>query len=143
MIIFFIAEESHVWLLQGKCSTYITHSHGIAAVTYFMAKQEVDNGMHHSFLIDLFDFIHNHNYFTFDGSFYKQVSGTVMGARCAPSYVNLFLGWWETCIPWLNFKMMYSIGLVLLAIFSLFGQVPRMIVSSLLQNLMITPSIYI
>lgn len=72
--------------------TNINHEHGVAATTYFLTKQNDDNGMHLSFLIDLLDFVLRHNYFTFDGNFYRQVSGTVMGARCAPSYANLFLG---------------------------------------------------
>lgn len=48
-----------------------------------------------SFIVDLLDFVLRHNYFTFDGKFNCQVSGTAMGVWCAPSYANLFLSWWE------------------------------------------------
>lgn len=75
--------------------TNITHKHSIAAASYFLRKQDNDYGMHDSFLIDLLDYVLQHNYFIFDGGFYRQVSGTAMGARCAPSYANLFFGWWE------------------------------------------------
>lgn len=71
--------------------TNIMHTQGI----FFLDKQEQDDGMHQSFFIDLLDYALNHNYFTFNGCFYKQVSGTAMGACCGPSYANLFLGWWE------------------------------------------------
>lgn len=54
-----------------------------------------------SFVIDLLDFVLRHNYFIFSGAYFRQISGTAMGARCAPSYANLFKGWWEghTCNP--------------------------------------------
>lgn len=51
--------------------------------------------MHQSFNIDLLDFVLRHNFFVFDGCSFKQVSGTAMGACCAPSYAILFLGWLE------------------------------------------------
>jgi len=31
-------------------------------------------------------------YFQFNGKFYKQMSGTSMGTKCAPSYAILFMG---------------------------------------------------
>lgn len=72
--------------------TNISHKHGITAITYFQVKQEDNNGMHHLFIIDLLDYLLKHNFFVFDGCFYKQISGTAMGARCASSYANLFFG---------------------------------------------------
>lgn len=75
--------------------TNISHHHGMAAISYFLNSCVDRNRMLDSFLIDLLDFVLQHNYFLFDSSYYRQVSGTAMGARCAPSYANLFLGWWE------------------------------------------------
>ncbi|KAM4050613.1 uncharacterized protein ACNLHF_017504 isoform 1-T1 [Anomaloglossus baeobatrachus] len=54
--------------------------------------------MHDSFLLDLCSFALNHNYFLFDRQYYRQTSGVAMGARFAPSYANLFLGWWEATV---------------------------------------------
>ncbi|OCT88862.1 hypothetical protein XELAEV_18017492mg [Xenopus laevis] len=47
------------------------------------------------FLLDAVRFLLEHNYFTFDANFYLQKRGTAMGAKFAPSYANLYMGWWE------------------------------------------------
>lgn len=73
----------------------IAHDDGIKAATYFLVKENLNDDMFVSFLLDLLCFVLHHNYFVFDRVYYRQVSGTAMGARCAPSYANLFLGWWE------------------------------------------------
>lgn len=33
--------------------------------------------------------------FLFDGVYYLQYQGVAMGAKCTPSYANLYLGEWE------------------------------------------------
>lgn len=75
--------------------TNIKHEHGIEAITYFLNQKGDGEHMLDSFLIDLFNFILRHNYFIFDGMYYRPVSGTAMGVCCAPSCAKLFLGWWE------------------------------------------------
>ncbi|CAJ0967631.1 unnamed protein product [Ranitomeya imitator] len=47
------------------------------------------------FLLVLLRFILTHNCFIFNKRVYLQKQGTAMGASCAPSYANLFLGAWE------------------------------------------------
>lgn len=78
--------------------TNIQHKVGLQAVIYFLYKQLNSNRLHDSLLIDLLDFVLKQNNFVFHRKFYKQTSGTVMGARCAPSYANIFLGWWEELV---------------------------------------------
>ncbi|XP_073518019.1 uncharacterized protein [Phyllobates terribilis] len=73
----------------------IAHQDGIAAVLHFLNNTSGGNRLHDSFIVDLLKFILTHNYFVFDHVFYRQASGTAMGARCAPAFANLFLGWWE------------------------------------------------
>ncbi|XP_077132097.1 uncharacterized protein LOC143787335 [Ranitomeya variabilis] len=75
--------------------TSINHDLGILAVSYYLDKFSMGNRGHDSFILDLLRMILERNYFVFDRVYYKQVSGTAMGARCAPSYANLFMGWWE------------------------------------------------
>ncbi|XP_056413371.1 uncharacterized protein LOC130356211 isoform X2 [Hyla sarda] len=73
----------------------ISHKDGVKAVDNFFQQQVSRDREFDVFLLRLLDFVLKHNFFTFDGRYYLQVSGTKMGARCAPSYANLFLGWWE------------------------------------------------
>lgn len=42
-----------------------------------------------------FILILNNNYFRFEGDYYLRTKGTAMGTRFAPSYANLFMGYWE------------------------------------------------
>ncbi|CAJ0965210.1 unnamed protein product, partial [Ranitomeya imitator] len=76
----------------------IGHEDGIAAVLYFLDLIPDSDRMHDSLIVDLLDFILKHNYFVFDRTFFLQVSGVAMGARCAPALANLFLGWWEATV---------------------------------------------
>ncbi|XP_075207802.1 uncharacterized protein LOC142312700 [Anomaloglossus baeobatrachus] len=75
--------------------TSISHDLGMGAVSYFLFGQSTGTRDHDEFLMNLLSLVLNLNYFVFDRTFYKQVSGTAMGARCAPSYANIYLGWWE------------------------------------------------
>lgn len=53
-------------------------------------------------IFSLLDFVLTHNYFVFKDRFYHQVNGTAMGTNCAPTYANLFLGWWEERIAFME-----------------------------------------
>lgn len=75
----------------------IVHKEGITATTHFLLQEYSQDNMFTSLLVDLL-FLHP-NFFVFEMVFYRQISGTVKGAYCAPSYTYLFLGWWEgTCM---------------------------------------------
>ncbi|XP_069609107.1 uncharacterized protein [Ranitomeya imitator] len=88
---------------------------GLKAVSFFLDRNTTGDREHDQFLLDLLLFVLDKNYFVFDRCFYRQIKGTAMGARCAPSYANLFLGWWEEsvvyehvafgekCLKWLRF----------------------------------------
>ncbi|XP_056398325.1 uncharacterized protein LOC130293541 [Hyla sarda] len=47
------------------------------------------------FILNLLRFALTHNFFLFGDLLYLQIQGTAMGAACAPSYANCFLGLWE------------------------------------------------
>lgn len=49
--------------------TNIAHVHGMEAVAYFLRMNDTD-GMFNSFLIDLLDYILQHNHFIFNGVHY-------------------------------------------------------------------------
>ncbi|XP_071999452.1 uncharacterized protein [Engystomops pustulosus] len=74
--------------------TCIKHHDGLNAVRYFLSMENVTQEFS-SFILQLLEFVLFHNFFVFGGSFYLQLQGTAMGASCAPSYANLFLGLWE------------------------------------------------
>ncbi|CAJ0956764.1 unnamed protein product [Ranitomeya imitator] len=78
--------------------TSINHDMGLKAVSFFLEHNSTGDRGHDQFILDLLFFVLDKNYFVFDGTFYRQVKGTAMGARCAPSYANLFLGWWEESV---------------------------------------------
>ncbi|CAJ0968092.1 unnamed protein product [Ranitomeya imitator] len=75
--------------------TSIDHKLGLDAITYFLDKKSSRDRDHDCFILDLLKMVLEKNYFIFDRTFYRQASGTAMGARCAPSYANLYMGWWE------------------------------------------------
>ncbi|XP_069599301.1 uncharacterized protein [Ranitomeya imitator] len=75
--------------------TNIEHKQGMITTSYFLEKHSTGDRGHDAFILELLRFVLEKNYFIFDRTFYKQASGTAMGAKCAPSYANLFMGWWE------------------------------------------------
>ena len=46
-------------------------------------------------ILEMMEFCLTHNIFLFNGEVYQQCRGTAMGTCFAPSYANLFMGWWE------------------------------------------------
>ncbi|XP_073514025.1 uncharacterized protein [Phyllobates terribilis] len=72
----------------------IRHHDGLEAVSLFLQESNIDKSMC-EFIIILLQFILEHNIFIFNKKIYLQKQGTAMGASCAPSYANLFLGAWE------------------------------------------------
>ncbi|XP_069615983.1 uncharacterized protein [Ranitomeya imitator] len=74
--------------------TSIWHDHGIAASRFFLGMAHTDERLC-CFILDLLYFSLTHNFFIFKDRYFLQLQGTAMGATCAPSYANLFLGLWE------------------------------------------------
>ncbi|KAM4795913.1 dynein axonemal heavy chain 9-like [Rhinophrynus dorsalis] len=75
--------------------TSIGHEQGIEAVNFFLSRDHTVTEEYRKFLLRLLKFILNHNYFVFNDRYYLQIRGTAMGAACAPTYANLYLGFWE------------------------------------------------
>ncbi|XP_070570116.1 uncharacterized protein [Ptychodera flava] len=75
--------------------TNIPHDFGINSVREFLTMHNVENT---DLLIEMLQFILEHNFFTFQGNFYLQKHGTAMGSKVAPSYANLAMGKIENTI---------------------------------------------
>ncbi|CAJ0929127.1 unnamed protein product [Ranitomeya imitator] len=74
--------------------TSIRHKDGLKAVRWFLDSSNMDKDIV-QLLMQLLEYALTHNIFIFKNSTYLQLQGTAMGASCAPSYANLFLGAWE------------------------------------------------
>ena len=72
--------------------TNIPHNEGIQAIKEFLVIQRDINALpNNSYIIELLQVVLTNNYFDFNGRHYHQKSGTAMGTKLAPSYVNLFM----------------------------------------------------
>lgn len=75
--------------------TSIPHEWGLSAVQFFLDRKYPLMGSQNEFIIDILEFLLEHNRFQFLGTYYQQIKGTLMGAPWAPSYSCLHLGLWE------------------------------------------------
>ena len=71
--------------------TNIPENLGIEALEYFL-NQRPQHTPSTRFLSHLAHLVLNKNYFRFGNNYYKQIRGTAMGTRMAPSYANLCMG---------------------------------------------------
>ena len=76
--------------------TNIPNSEGIAAVRQQLAQHRhpFENPTNHS-ICELLRLVLTCNNFQFDNKHYLQVGGTAMGTKLAPSFANIFMGWFE------------------------------------------------
>ena len=75
--------------------TNIPHNDGINACYHYLS-QRSNKTIPTNTLCDLIRMILTMNNFSFNGHHYLQVHGTAMGTKMAPSFANLFLGFFET-----------------------------------------------
>ena len=76
--------------------TNIPNKEGILAVkqALFKSRSHMLNPTNTS-ICELLDLVLTCNNFQFDNKHYLQVGGTAMGTRVAPSFANIFMGWFE------------------------------------------------
>ena len=75
----------------------ITHELGIEAITYWINKHPelLPDRTPREFIIEGVRFILDNNFFNFNNTHYKQIKGTAMGTKVAPTYATLVLGFFE------------------------------------------------
>lgn len=95
--------------------TSIPHNWGLKAVHHFLDHKFPLLATQNEFIVDLLQFMLEHNCFQFLGKYYRQIRGTSMGAPWASSYACPHLGLWEMecvhsssmylghCLLWLRY----------------------------------------
>ena len=78
--------------LMSFPSTPTSPPHDLSALEHFLNQRPPHSLPSTQFLVQLTQFIHTHNHFSFDSRYYLQVKGTAMGTQMAPSYADLFKG---------------------------------------------------
>lgn len=97
-------QPSYRWFSLDVASLYssIDHIYGLRAIDHYLLEKGRFNPLQAKFLLDCVEYSLTHNYFYFLGEHYLQTRGSAMGARFAPSYANLFMGYWENSFIWKN-----------------------------------------
>ena len=86
---------------RGGCVTSlytsIPHQLGLEAIEFWIDKRQdlILDRFSKTFILDSVKFILENNNFMFDEILYKQVKGTAMGTKFAPSYACLTVGFLE------------------------------------------------
>ncbi|XP_062586434.1 uncharacterized protein LOC134248002 [Saccostrea cucullata] len=77
--------------------TNIPHDLGLEAIKFWIEKypELIPRNISSEFILDSVRFILENNTFHFDGDFYKQIKGTAMGTKMAPTYSILVMGFFE------------------------------------------------
>lgn len=95
-------EEDTVLVTLDVVGLYsnIPHDFGIKALEYWIDKhpEELPDRVSKEFILESMTFILNNNYFLFNNKSYKQIKGTAMGTKVAPTYANLVMGYLENLI---------------------------------------------
>ncbi|XP_078525602.1 uncharacterized protein LOC144798546 [Lissotriton helveticus] len=79
--------------------TRIDHGQGLEAIKHALGQRPMKYACHNQMILEFTEFCLTNNIFLFEDQMYIQTSGTAMGTCFAPSYANLFVGWWEEQVP--------------------------------------------
>ena len=77
--------------------TNIDHQVGLDAIRYWLETypEDLNPRINKEFVLEAIELILKNNILEFNGNFYKQIKGTAMGTKMAPTYANMFLGYLE------------------------------------------------
>ncbi|CAG2254179.1 unnamed protein product [Mytilus edulis] len=78
-------------------NTCIPRDLGLTAVKYWIEEKrdEIDSRFETNFILEATKIVLEENTFYFDGNKYRQIKGTAMGTKVAPTYANLVMGYLE------------------------------------------------
>ena len=96
----------------------IPHDKGLEALRTALNSSE-NQSISTDALVELANVVLANNFFEFNGNFFKQIRGTAIGTKCAPSYAILFLAAFEEWLleesqykPWLWWRYIDDVFLV-------------------------------
>lgn len=75
--------------------TNIQQKRALSAVEWALGSTDIKLKQK-EFLLKALDLAMSHNFFWHDKEYFRQVKGVAMGAKYAPSAVNLFMSFWES-----------------------------------------------
>uniref|UniRef100_A0A803JYE2 Helix-turn-helix domain-containing protein n=1 Tax=Xenopus tropicalis TaxID=8364 RepID=A0A803JYE2_XENTR len=90
-------KPTYRWFSMDVAALYssIDHTLGLHSIQYWLQQEGCFPSIQIDFILQAVHFLLYTNYFLFDGRFYLQRRGAAMGTSFAPTYANLFMGWWE------------------------------------------------
>ena len=89
-----VSDDSYLVSLDVRSLyTNIPHKEGIEAVKQKLKKSKPSINI--KVILTFLKLILTLNNFVFNGINYLQKKGCAMGTKCAPSYANIFMGWFE------------------------------------------------
>lgn len=93
---------SYLWvsLYLNSLYTLSLNDIGLRGVQHFLAGDPLLDPRQNNFILEATQFCLKHNYFEFDGDYFQQINGTVMGANVVTSYTHLTLGLGESKSIW-------------------------------------------
>ncbi|XP_014771811.1 uncharacterized protein LOC106870299 [Octopus bimaculoides] len=91
--------------------TTIPHQYGLETIKFWLEKysNEVPERIRNEFMIEGLKFILQNNFLNFNNNTYRQVSGTAMVTKFAPTYANLVMAYLELQI-YEEFKSKYGLS---------------------------------
>ncbi|XP_053575255.1 leucine--tRNA ligase, cytoplasmic [Bombina bombina] len=90
-------KDTYTWVTIDVAALYsnIPHTLGLEAINIMLHQHSNYSDQFISFIVQVTEFLQKHNFFMFQGEYYLQRCGTVMGAKFALAYANIYMGWLE------------------------------------------------
>ncbi|XP_069493449.1 uncharacterized protein [Ambystoma mexicanum] len=95
--------NDNYWLVTMDVTalyTSILHEKGLLTTEYFLKTRSISLNDHNNMILEMLQFTLQNNIFIFNNTLYRQIQGTAMGAKYAPSYANLYMGHFEIEFAW-------------------------------------------
>ena len=93
--------------------TSIRDINGLNACRHFLMVHQVQYLKHTMMILSMMETCLTDNIFVFENRHYRQSQGTAVGTSFIPSHGNLFMGWWEEQVVWIEPMLIYTKRVIL------------------------------